>query len=488
MARIHCTQRHFDSIGIDKRNFFHFCIYFIGSANELLIKTSNGSKWEKLWCCPHKSFHLKDRFIYRHLLGICWIARSYPTQGKYFAIEIRNDIGTLEKYNLCKKIVKAIPHPLIIQTDRRKTLQLYWFFHRVRLEAEIRESLRTILLKNNLLDLSDKFKIFPGTCGFLRLPLGYDSTILNTKTLRSKGLTLSQSITFVKGLPKYGEFIFGTSPVKKKSVSSIYRGGLISENEKRTIELFDKLNRTLVKRFSRTYNLRDKLWGPIIQGGTRYNRQQILIQYCYGKKYSEDQTYKKIFNWYQSEEHCSKDWTQEPLRVLQELRESIRQYYEVRNEFNQVTKVPIPTDAVQKILMPFQDDYTDWNNSIKNRHKFMFNLIQLFISQGTKILPLPSMILGILDGAGFMSASQHMSFWIRHKALSVLPKEIGSSYRCFRYKLEWDFTATSTVPDFEYAFSGINRYTKVRKRHKKKQVLIRYGERNRIPRRISRKF
>jgi hypothetical protein len=234
---------------------------------------------------------------------------------------------------------------------------------------------------------------------------------------------MQQSITYIHDLKPYGEKIFGRPTLKQRTPSSIFNGTPAIENERKTVELFDKINNALVKPFPNTKLLRLGLWSPILQYGTRFHRQSLLIQECYKKRLDEEQAFKDILQWYRTEKHFSNDWNDDPARVEIELKESIAKYYNIRRQFDQETRVPVPSDAIKNILEKFEDEERLWTKKIFARQKFMFHIIQLFVSQKTNILPLPSKLLSVLDGAGFMSSSGHLEFWIKQKSLSPCQKK-----------------------------------------------------------------
>lgn len=436
-------------LGISRRGFKRYCRTFLSHRIELLVKTCPSGGWVNLWRKKHKACPYKERMIFRHLRGFLWIARSYPKHGKYFAIEIGKGMKAENRLQLCRKISSAIPHPLILRTDKDGTIQLYWFLCSAQPKEDIEKALISILVKNGISPIGRSFVTFPGTCQYLRLPLGRDSTILNNETLCSYGFSLQQSITYISNLKPYGERIFGRSIIKQRTLSSIFKGSPVTENERKTVELFDKINNTLVKPFLNIKLLRLGLWSPILQYGTRFHRQSLLIQECYKKRLNEEQAFKDIIQWYRTEKHFSNDWNDDPARVENELKESISKYYNIRRQFGQETRVPVPSDAIKNILEKFEDEERLWTKNIYARQKFMFHIVQLYISQKTTILPLPSKLLGILDGAGFMSASGHLEFWIKQKALSILPKISDDKYRCRRYKLEWNLISPNSIRSFD---------------------------------------
>jgi len=65
----------------------------------------------------------------------------------------------------------------------------------------------------------------------------------------------------------------------------------------------------------------------IKEPGTRYSLQSKLVYYCWSRKYSKDESYAFIREWYLAHDHQSKDWRENPDRVLRQLRNAINSLY-----------------------------------------------------------------------------------------------------------------------------------------------------------------
>jgi hypothetical protein len=61
--------------------------------------------------------------------------------------------------------------------------------------------------------------------------------------------------------------------------------------------------------------------------GTRYHTQEKLVWYYWSHRYTKEECYESIREWYYSHNHQSKDWQKSPDRVLRNLKSAIESLY-----------------------------------------------------------------------------------------------------------------------------------------------------------------
>lgn len=470
------SKKQFDLLGIDSADYRFYFIYFVGSLTEFLVKTVESKNWLMLWNKRSKRFPSRHRCIFRHLIGVVRIARSYPAHGKFFSIEISGKLERDQLVHSYQSIARILPNPLVIQSTLDGNIQLYWFLKKSWPEEIIRKAFAARLAKHGLRPRKGILETFPGTSRYFRLPLGQGSLILDDIDLSDKCLSLKGSIRHLRRIKPNGEWVLGL-PVKK-----VNRGTSTPSNELHA-KFLDEVHQLYIKRLSDISALTGGLESSIVEFGTRLQRESLLIQACYEEGSTEVEAFSRISSWYGSIWHFSKDERESEDQMLSELKTNIHGFYEKRRKFETEIRVAVPVDAIKRILAVFENRESQWGRDVYNRQRFMFHLIQLFISRKTTTLSIPSYFFAELDGAHFMTSTNYRDGWIRSGALTIVPSEKNSGRLSRSYKLEWKLEAVESVNSFETSLfqpqfsSVLNRYTKAMRREIDKRyesvVLIR---------------
>jgi hypothetical protein len=173
--------------------------------------------------------------------------------------------------------------------------------------------------------------------------------------------------------------------------------------------------------------------------GTRYECQCKLVYHFWSLGYSESQCYEMISHWYYAHDHRSKDWRNNPHRVLRNLKSAISSFY--RN-------------AAKKGFKP-QSDGGNWKQlrlldvvSISKltrnyrMQRFLFGLMRYALNQKDSRghFRLPWKTIMSFDCCSTESYKEKIKFCVTHGLLSIVREYYRQEHRARTYRVNFPFS------------------------------------------------
>ena len=173
--------------------------------------------------------------------------------------------------------------------------------------------------------------------------------------------------------------------------------------------------------------------------GTRYECQSKLVYHYWALAYGEIQCYEMISHWYYAHDHRSKDWRNNPDRVLRNLKKIISSFYQKADKKG---FKPHPRRKNWKHLrLPDIVRITKLSRNYRIQ-KFVFSLLEYALNQkdsrGQFRLPWKAIIN--FDCCSTESYKEKMKFCETHDLLSRAREYYRQEHRARTYRVDFPFS------------------------------------------------
>ena len=176
----------------------------------------------------------------------------------------------------------------------------------------------------------------------------------------------------------------------------------------------------------------------IIELGTRYECQKKLVWHYWSLNFSKGQCYQAIEKWYYSHNHQSKDWKNNPDRVLRNLKNAIHSFY--RNADSKGFK-PHARMNRKQLRLPDVVSITKMSRDYRIQ-RFVFHLLEYALnhkdSRGEFRLPWKTIIH--FDCCSTKSYKAKMRFCETHGLLSKVREYYRQEHRARTYRANFPFS------------------------------------------------
>ena len=280
---------------------------------------------------------LDDHAIAKHLMGKHLIAVFPGSSTKYLVLDIDRS-GYLRE--ILKRVLESFRDSLVIQSSTTKVIHVYYFFDSVKRVDTLQKLIRTILNTHGIPVQPGYCEVFPQMKRALRLPLGKGSYVVDQETLDPIHRNVADGIRLIKEKivyhPLNETLLYSEAEYKSIPSISLPYNLLLSD----AVELSKEVGNVASLSHSGEPNdlsetFRGRVFKDLIERllreriqtpGTRYALQSKLIFHCWSQKYSQDESYIFIREWYLAHDHKSKDWQKSPDRMLCHLNRAIASF------------------------------------------------------------------------------------------------------------------------------------------------------------------
>jgi len=309
---------------------------------------------------------LNDRDIENHLNGELFIGQRARASTKYLIIDLddhnenRNDLH--KRYDQIRKVYPETP---IVFDTPGNGLHLYYLLDYPVSSHQLKDAVNNDLQKHGLENKPGKFEPYPLTNALIRLPLGYNTYLLNPETLQPTLWDSNEQINSIRWQIENGK-------IEKLSIGENYR---IGENEHASTES-EKRKRSKNEFVREVQSL---LENGLQEVSTRYESINKLIwNFRIREGYTPEQAEEYVTWWIENKSNgLSKDLKLRPETVKREIKSLSKACKPEKCKNNKGVKFePLGINDIRKIFF-FTKDY--------KTQQYLFTVLQLAKSNGTVI-------------------------------------------------------------------------------------------------------
>lgn len=454
------------SHNLSREDLSFFSATFVQCRFPYNIKMDENSGW-LMRIFYGKRAALDDYAIVRHLMGKHLVATFPGPYTKYLCLDLDYSIDLKETLDA---ILRIFPKSLVTQSSMSEGIHVYHFFESKISVNKLQKLINKILDSRGIVVQPGYCEIFPQINRALRLPLGKGSYVLDEETLSPLHQNVGEGIKLIKEKITYHSIteILSHSKAGSKLTPSIPP---LYEAVRNIATLSNGINDSMTTSNSRIPNHPwDKLRGRefkdlidqslrsgIEETGTRYFLQSKLIFYYWSLNYSKEQCYDLILKWYLSHDHQSKDWKNNPDRVLRNLKSAIECLYR-----NAQPKGHYPHPKHKKHLR-----VADVRNIVQmtpdyRRQKFIFSLLAYALNTKDLIAEfrLPKKTIIKFDACSNTSYQEKISFCESIGLITKIKEHSREDHRARTYRLNYEFLDDEEV--VETLEDGLKKIFKLR--------------------------
>ncbi|MCH7498177.1 MAG: hypothetical protein IH971_10040 [Candidatus Marinimicrobia bacterium] len=192
--------------GIGEDDLTYFIDTFVQPPGRYWYKSDYKSPWQFVKSKTGIPIGVKEYENLRHLVGDIWVAKCCPGKTDFICIDIDNKgpVPVMIRYiEVCSLFhVPAI----VFRSSKSGGLHVYYFFPTKVWRDPLKNWLQNRI--SGLPQFDIPLEYLPGNLDHLRLPLGRDSILLSPQTLEPMGLTLKESLDYIKQYRKQNELEF----------------------------------------------------------------------------------------------------------------------------------------------------------------------------------------------------------------------------------------------------------------------------------------